>query len=77
MRRKLIYIVPHKHEWTVKREKNPRAVRATRTKRKAFEIGRRLAKSNKVELVTHNRKGQIIDKDSYSRAPYPLGDERH
>ena len=77
MGKRSIHVVPHKRGWAVKREGSSRAVRVTRTKQEALDIGRKLAKKSKVELVIHNEEGRIIDKDSYGHDPYPPKDKKH
>ncbi len=44
------------------------------TQSNAIDAGRREAKRDRVDLVTHGRDGRIRSKDSYSRDPLPPRD---
>ena len=43
---------------------------------KLFDYGREIAKNQKTELVIHNKKGQIRDKDSYGNDNCPPRDTK-
>lgn len=47
------------------------------TQDRAIEAGRREAKQDRVDLVTHGRDGRIRSKDSYGRDPNPPRDREH
>ncbi|WP_456400470.1 DUF2188 domain-containing protein [Persephonella sp.] len=70
------HVVPHKNGWAVKGAGNKKATKVTRTKKEAENIARQIAKNQKSEVVIHNKKGKIIDKDSYGNDPYPPKDKK-
>ncbi|WP_393965729.1 DUF2188 domain-containing protein [Exiguobacterium sp. S22-S28] len=41
------------------------------TQKEAIAAGRKIAKNQQVELIIHNKEGQIRDKDSYGNDPFP------
>ena len=47
------------------------------TQSTAIDAGRREAKRDRVELVTHDRDGKIRSKDSFGRDPLPPRDRDH
>jgi len=47
------------------------------TQSTAIDVGRREAKRDRVELVTHGRDGKIRSKDSFGRDPLPARDREH
>lgn len=66
------HITPHKNGgWQVKGAGNTRATVRTGTQSEAIEIGREIARNQHSELVIHRPNGQIRDKDSYGRDPFP------
>lgn len=72
-----IHIVPHENGWAIEKEQSERASRIMPTKEKAVEIGREMAKTQRVELVIHKKDGTIQDKDSYGNDPCPPKDKKH
>ena len=72
-----LHIVPNQGRWAVKKEGKSQPVSTHRTQELARQSGVPLAKIHKSELVIHNRKGQIIDKDSYGKDPNPPKDRKH
>ena len=48
-----------------------------RTQQAAIDAGRREAKRDQVDLVTHGRDGKIRSKDSYGNDPNPPRDTEH
>ncbi|MCD6463079.1 MAG: DUF2188 domain-containing protein [Thermotogae bacterium] len=71
------HVVPHPKGWAVKGEGNQRATKVTRTQKEAIEIAIRIAKNQGSEVVIHDRKGRIRDKDSYGNDPCPPKDKKH
>ena len=71
------HVVPHPFGWAVKGEGNKKATRITKTQKEAIEIAREIAKKQDSEVIIHNRKGQIRDKDSYGNDPCPPKDRKH
>ena len=65
------HVVPHGNGWAVKGEGNSRATAITNTKREAIDRAREISQNQGTELVIHNRNGQIGQKDSHGRDPYP------
>ncbi|MNC96974.1 hypothetical protein D3C83_144880 [compost metagenome] len=47
------------------------------TQEAAIKAGVPIAKANKAELVIHNRKNKIRDKDSYGNDSNPPKDKKH
>ena len=47
------------------------------TQSTAIDAGRREAKRDRVELVTHGQDGKIRSKDSFGRDPLPPRDREH
>ncbi|MBK8553454.1 MAG: DUF2188 domain-containing protein [Ignavibacteria bacterium] len=74
MKKKNVHIVPAKG-WGVKKEGNKRNTFIALTKSQAIEIGRKIAKKEKSELIIHNRDGRISDKDSFGNDPFPARDK--
>lgn len=69
---KNIHVAPHPNGgWQVKAEGNSRATVRTATQREAINIARPISRSREVELVIHRPNGQIREKDSHGRDPYP------
>lgn len=71
------HVVPHDGYWQVKKENGFRATKNFDKQLDAIEYGREIAKNQKGELIIHNRKGQIRDKDSYGNDPCPPKDTVH
>jgi len=76
MKNKNVHIVPTK-VWGVKKDGNKRNTFTSLTKSQAIEIGRKIAKRERLELVIHNSDGKISDKDSYGNDPFPPRDGKH
>lgn len=76
MNKKNIHVVYRSEtkDWAVKKEGNKRASKVVSTKREAEDLGRALAKKDKVELVIHNEDGKISDKDSFGNDPASVKD---
>jgi hypothetical protein len=71
--------VTHREDgtWAVIGEKDKKASSLHETQRDAIEAGRPLAQNNRSELVIHDRKNRIRDKDSFGNDPCPPKDKRH
>lgn len=63
--------------WAVVGEGNSRASGLYDTQAEAIKVGREIAINNKSELVIHDRKNVIRDKDSYGNDPRSIHDTRH
>lgn len=71
------HVVPCNGHWAVKGEGNSRNTANTSTQQQAIQIARQIAKNQQSEVVIHNRKGVILDKDSYGNDPVPPRDKKH
>lgn len=66
------HVVPHPNGgWQVKGEGNTRATVRTTTQKEAINIAREISRNQGSELVIHRPNGQIRDKDSHGRDPFP------
>lgn len=66
------HVTPHPNGgWRVKGAGNSRATARTATQKEAIEIAREIARNQNSELVIHRPNGQIRDKDSHGRDPFP------
>lgn len=66
------HVIPHPNSgWQVKGEGNSRATAHTATQREAIGIAREISRNQGSELVIHRANGQIRDKDSHGRDPFP------
>lgn len=71
------HVIPYKGKWAVKGEGNKKVTKITDTQKEAIEIAKEIAKNKNAEVVIHNKKGQIRDKDSYGNDPCPPKDKKH
>ena len=71
------HVVPRDEKWAVVREGGRRASSLHPTQEKAIQAGRRLAQSEKTELVIHRPDGRIRDSDSFGNDPHPPRDKKH
>ena len=66
------HVTPHPNGgWQGKGAGNSRATARTATQKEAIEIAREIARNQNSELVIHRPNGQIRDKDSHGRDPFP------
>ena len=66
------HVTPHPSGgWQVKGAGNKRATIRTNTQAQAISLGRSIAKNQESELVIHRPNGQIREKDSHGRDPFP------
>ena len=65
------YFIKNGDKWSVKQEKAQRSSGNFPTQRDAFERAREIAKNNGQEVIIHGCDGQIRDKHSYGKDPYP------
>jgi hypothetical protein len=61
--KKGIHIISNKGSWAVVKDKNTRATRVFRTKRKAVEFGRSIAKKENGIFYIHGKDGQVQSKN--------------
>ena len=78
MRKKNVHVTRRQDKnWAVKKEGDKRASSLNGTQKAAINKATRLAKKNKSEVVIHDRKNKIRDKDSYGPDPNPPKDKKH
>jgi hypothetical protein len=77
MAKKNVHVVKHGDGWAVKKEGNQRASSVHPTQKEAIDVGREAAKTERAELVIHDRGGKIRDKDSFGNDPCPPRDTKH
>lgn len=66
------HVTPHPDGgWQVKGAGSSRATVRTSTQREAINIGRAISRNQGTELVIHRPNGQIRDKDSHGKDPFP------
>lgn len=71
------HVVKHDNGWAVKGEGNSRVTSLHKTQKDAIKAGREIAKNQKSELIIHDKKNRIRDKDSYGNDPNPPKDKKH
>lgn len=65
------HVTPNGDSWQVKGAGNERATKLFDTQYEAIQYAKEIAINQKSELVIHNRKGQIREKNSYGNDPFP------
>jgi hypothetical protein len=65
------HIVPHADGWAVRGEGNQRVSSVHDTQQQAIEAGRQTAINQGTELLVHGRNGQIRERNSYGKDPFP------
>ena len=70
------HVTPKGPLWQVIGAGNTKATKFFDTQKEAIDYGREIAKNQKTELVIHNQKGQIRDKDSYGNENCPPRDTK-
>lgn len=65
------HIVPHESGWAVRGAGNNRATSVHETQAAAIQRGREIAQNNNSELFVHGRNGQIRERDSFGKDPFP------
>jgi len=73
MANKSHHVVPAgaKGGWNVKRGGSERASSHHDTKQEAVNAAREISRNQQTEHVIHNQNGQILQKDSHGKDPYP------
>ena len=71
--------VTHRNDntWAVKGEGGKRASSIHKTQGAAIKAGTPIVKGNRSELVIHDRKNRLRDKDSYGNDPQRPKDKKH
>ncbi|MCB9717007.1 MAG: DUF2188 domain-containing protein [Myxococcales bacterium] len=65
------HVVPHPKGWAVKTPGASRASSVHRTQGEAISQAREVSRNQGTELFIHGRNGQIRERDSHGRDPYP------
>lgn len=65
------HVTPKGDFWQVKGAGNEKATKLFDTQYEATQYAKEIAINQKSELVIHNRKGQIREKNSYGNDPFP------
>lgn len=71
MTKKNQHVVPHNGDWAVRGAGNQRVTSTHTTQADAAAAARKIAINQQSEVVIHRPNGQIRDKDSYGRDPFP------
>lgn len=71
------HVVPRGDAWGVRGAGNQQDSSTHTTQAAAIERAREIAINQRSEVVIHRPNGQIRDRDSYGRDPYPPRDRRH
>lgn len=66
------HVCPHPNGgWQVKGAGNSRATVRTETQKEAVDIARKIAMNQQSEMVIHRTTGEIRQKDSHGKDPFP------
>lgn len=65
------HVTPLGDRWQVKGEGNKKATKLFDTQAEAIEYAKKNAKNQKSELVIHKSTGEIREKNTYGKDPYP------
>ncbi len=71
------HVVKTKTGWAVKGEGNSKFTKNTSTQKEAITVAKQIAINQESELIIHNKKNKIRDKDSYGNDPVPPKDKKH
>lgn len=71
------WVSPRGDKWAVHGEGNQRDTKQFSTQREAINYARSIAISQKSEVITQGRNGQIRSKDNYGNDPCPPRDTEH
>jgi hypothetical protein len=67
---KNVHVVPSGGGWVVEIDGEAASHRYP-SRRDAVEVGRRLARTNRVDYVLHGPDGRVRQRDRFSRDPFP------
>mgnify|MGYP006292575693 CR=1 FL=1 len=65
------HVVPHPEGWAVKGEGNKRATSVYNTQKEAINAAREIAITQESEMFIHGRNGQIRERNTYGKDPFP------
>lgn len=71
MSKKNQHVVTHQDRWAVKGEGNQRATSVHNTQQEAIDAARQIAINQGSEMLIHGRNGQIRERNTYGKDPYP------
>ncbi len=71
MSKKNQHVIPHADGWAVKGAGNQKATSVHSTQADAIDAARSTAINNRSEMLIHNTKGQIRERNTYGKDPYP------
>lgn len=71
------HVVKREDGWAVRGERNTRDTSHHRTQAEAIDVARDIARTQRSEVVIHDRQGRIRDRDSYGSDPNPPTDRVH
>lgn len=71
MRKKNQHVVPHSGGWAVRGAGNQRATSVHTTQAEAITAARSSAINQGSEMFIHGRNGQIRERNTYGKDPYP------
>jgi hypothetical protein len=71
MSKKNQHVVPSGKNWAVKGAGNSKATRIVQTQNEASTIAREIAKNQGSEMFIHGKNGQIRERNTYGKDPYP------
>jgi len=65
------HVTPVGDKWQVKKSGADRATKKFSTQAEAISFAREIALRNQAELFVHGKNGQIRERNSYGRDPFP------
>ena len=66
-----VHVTPRNGKWAVLTENSERAAKITETQKEATEKAREIAQNRGSEVLIHGKNGQIREKNSYGKDPFP------
>ncbi len=71
MSKKNQHVVPSGKNWAVKGAGNSKATKIVKTQKEASSIAREIAKNQGSEMFIHGKNGQIRERNTYGKDPFP------
>ena len=71
MSKKNQHVVPHEGGWAVKGAGNTKATSVHPTQAEAIKSATGISKNQGSEMLIHGRNGQIRERNTYGKDPYP------
>lgn len=69
--KKDVHVMPKNNAWKVKTENTQKAAKITSTQKEAIEKAVQIARNKHSDVVIHDRKNKIREKNSYGNDSYP------